>query len=1018
MRQILSGHMNVNNEVEMFQVFRYLSAGEAFYRTVNFDMHYSDVGCTRLSCHLEGKDWVGKESAGEASRLLAYFKRPTPLADLRFTEYFARFNVSAAKEADLATHAEDDGEDDDLYEPEVGSAAPFYIDTCNPPNKVAQRRGLHVARMYPVPVTQGELYYLRLLLANFPVTSYAELRTHNDVTYATYREAAEARGLLTVEKEFVEALGRDVIQRQHNTPCDLRYTFVMMVLQGGEGVPVLDLYERFKYYMATDITIAGQARSPGVDADAVFQRLDHSEWDAYDADAAEEEGFAAPHLGDHPVHEYHLLKMLEKLIADNSTRSMEDIGLPDPRAFAQRRSAGHRTPDVQHFLEAALYVSANAILPADAVSKELVRFLRGHYIKNFPDLLTGPALSPLLSGAARAEALANFDFVVEVDVAAEDARFKEMYATLNAEQKVFADKAIEGLQYQALRMAALREKKPLPPVPAENRRYFHLQARGGRGKSYVTKCVIAKALSMGLAICVSAFTGVAAILLPRGQTCHRAYGLMLDVSEPLPSPLPTGSSQGIQLGLAALHVIDEVECLHRYLFEASVDVTKRCVNSMWQTHTEDPFGGAMVIISGDWHQTLPISPGINNDDVTVNSLVRSSPIFANFTTTVLTEAERNKGDPEFDAWLGALSVNRADGPEPLEEGAEPPTARRVYVPEQAITGGRAFTDEDAALAWLFGEPPKAGAPRPALNPRAAMLCTLNKRVDAINATVLDRYVGGDTFFAHAAHARSEESEGGVDALSRTFATPEYMASMCQHGVPPATLMLKVGCVLLLTRNLLNSLGLVNGTRAVLLSVTQRTLEVETVPPIGSGQAPQRYNLPRITFTLTTPGGLRFLRRQFPVRLAYATTSNKGQGQTVLRVVNDTRDEAFAHGQAYVADSRTTSFANLAFLHQEPQPGQRPTFINVVLARALGSGVLSAEVRRRGGPVVMDVATSSEEEGDGEEEEAQPMARKEQERGRQRAFAFKETALSLIARRRAIHAAAWPGGSAAAAMESE
>jgi hypothetical protein len=67
---------------------------------------------------------------------------------------------------------------------------------------------------------------------------------------------------------------------------------------------------------------------------------------------------------------------------------------------------------------------------------------------------------------------------------------------------------------------------------------------------------------------------------------------------------------------------------------------------------------------------------------------------------------------------------------------------------------------------------------------------------------------------------------------------------------------------------------------------------------------------------------------------------------------------------------------------------------------------------------MDVATSSEEEGDGEEEEAQPMARKEQERGRQRAFAFKETALSLIARRRAIHAAAWPGGSAAAAMESE
>jgi len=978
--------MNINNEVEMFQQFRYLSAGEAFYRTVNFPMHATTVGCTRLSCHLEGKDWVGKESDAEESQLLAYFKRPGPLEALTFTTYYANFNVSKASEADLAAHVVGGG--DLLYEP-GGGASSFYVDGSVPRNKVAERRGMHVARMYTVPVTKGEHYYLRLLLTHVPARSFEALRTHGATTYDTFREAAEAHGLLTTEREFIDALGRDVMQCETTTPADLRHTFAMMVLQGGDKVPVTDLYERFKYYMATDLTIAGHACSPGNYAEAVYCRLDWAAWREYDPDDPDN----VRDLAEHPVHEFHLLRKLQELIESNSASTLEDFGLPSPGAFAKRRVAGSSRPDIERVLEQALYVAPGMEQPLGDDAKH-VAFLRSHFARTLPELLTGSALKALHRGAPQGEAVAA-NHLIYVDPLAEEARFNEIYATLNAEQRVFADAALAGLVHQKARADALAEGRPVPPLPAGTSALFHLQARGGRGKSYVTKCIIAKALSMGLVVVVSAFSGVAAVLLPGGQTCHRTYGLMIDVSEPLPSPLSTGCAQGKLLGVASLHIIDEVECLHRYLFEAAADVSTRCVNAMWGTATEEPFGGAMAIISGDWHQTLPITTGFSNDEVTINSLVRSSHLFSRFKTTVLTLAERNKGDASLDAWQSALSVNRAPGPDELADGEEPPTARRVFVPTGA--GVFATVDEDKALEWLFGD---------GVNPRHAMLCATNSTVDSINDKVLDRYVPGTVILAHAAHERAEQSEGagGGDAMSKTYATVEYMATARQHGVPAATLRLKKGCVLLLTRNLLNSLGLVNGTRLILLSDppaegdSLRVLHVQTVPPEGSRAPPTDFFLPRINFSMTTPGGLMFVRRQFPVRLAYATTPNKAQGQTLIKVCVDTRHENFSHGTGYVSNSRTRTFSHLGYLHAPPLPGKQPTFVNVVLQRALTAGRLDAHVQQREPVEVVDY--SSDESG-----EDAPWATRLQERNVARPARPVAGAMSQTERRKQINRAA-------------
>ena len=77
------------------------------------------------------------------------------------------------------------------------------------------------------------------------------------------------------------------------------------------------------------------------------------------------------------------------------------------------------------------------------------------------------------------------------------------------------------------------------------------------------------------------------------------------------------------------------------------------------------------------------------------------------------------------------------------------------------------------------------------------------------------------------------------------------------------------------------------------------------------------------------------RLQFPVRLAFAMTINKSQGQSVEHVGINLQTSVFSHGQLYVAFSRCTSPLNISVLLPEQSQKSRRT-LNVVYKEVFNS----------------------------------------------------------------------------------
>lgn len=409
---------------------------------------------------------------------------------------------------------------------------------------------------------------------------------------------------------------------------------------------------------------------------------------------------------------------------------------------------------------------------------------------------------------------------------------------------------------------------------------FFLHGPAGTGKTFTYNTLCFALRAEGCIVLCVASSGIASLLLIGGRTSHSTFSIPIELWSGKLCNVKKRSQLADLIKEVNLIIWDEVPMQDKFCQEA-VDLT-------FQDIREDvrPFGGVTVVFGGDFQQILPVVVKGTKQQI-ISQCIQKSRLWSQIKEHFyLTQNMRlNDNDREFADWLLDVGHGRnsdASGMVDLPESMRCGETSQDLI--NAIYGNLGTLQLSENNDQFFAE-------RTILSPR-------NDEVADVNHLIEDIFPGEEKVFPSYDHIQTEE---GVDA--NTVYPVEFLNTINASGLPPSQLRLKKGVPLMILRNLDQKNGLCNGTRAILIHIGSRVLRVRI---LSGDHAGKEAFIPRITLSAANELPFDLRRHQFPVRLCFAMTINKSQGQSVKYVGINLQTPVFTHGQLYVALSRCTS----------------------------------------------------------------------------------------------------------------
>jgi hypothetical protein len=442
---------------------------------------------------------------------------------------------------------------------------------------------------------------------------------------------------------------------------------------------------------------------------------------------------------------------------------------------------------------------------------------------------------------------------------------------------------------------------------------FFVSGHGGTGKTFLWNALVAYLRGYKRIVLTVASSGVASLLLPGGRTAHSRFKIPIDLDNNGVCDIRKSTMLSTLIESASLIIWDEALMTHRKCFEALDRTLRDVLSSNDASLSNVPFGGKIVVLGGDLRQILPVIEGGTRSQV-VNAAITNSPLWHDIIVLHLTinmrlavqSMDTNVQDEaaNFAAWV--LSIGDGKVPAVARQGESEPTW--ITIPSEHLV----HTDCDKVTAIVdsvYVDFLRRYSDPNYLKERAILTPT-NEIAEDVNEHVLSMVPGEEREYLSC--DTTGNSADGIRNID-IFYPVEVLNTIKVNNFPYHRLVLKRGVPIMLLRNICQAAGLCNGTRLIVSRLAEKV--IEAIVMTGSNIGDIVY-IPRICLTARDPKWPFTLhRRQFPIRICYAMTINKSQGQTLEAVGLYLKSHVFTHGQFYVAVSRVTSKKALRILVQ-------------------------------------------------------------------------------------------------------
>jgi len=429
-----------------------------------------------------------------------------------------------------------------------------------------------------------------------------------------------------------------------------------------------------------------------------------------------------------------------------------------------------------------------------------------------------------------------------------------------------------------------------------------LDAPGGTGKTFLINLILSKVRHQKHVAIAVASSGIASTLLTGGRTAHSAFKLPLNLAhgESPVCNIAKGSGKAKVLQCCSIIIWDECTMAHKRSLEA-LDRTLQDIRS-----NKSLMGGVVVVLAGDFRQTLPVIPRSTMADE-LNACLKESYLWRHVKKLSLSTNMRVHlaGDDATGLFAKQL-LTLGNGKAPID-----PQTGLTQFPNNFCHLVRSLDELKNNIFPNIQENyrnPQWLCERAILSPKNANVYMLNLQIQSMLAGNSKLYKSVDTV---------------MEPNQAVFYPVEFLNSLEPPGTPPHNLELKIGAPIMLLRNL-DPPKLCNGTRLCVKKFYPNIIEATILTGCARGED---VFIPRIPL-IPTDLPFDFKRLQFPVRLAFAMSINKSQGQSLKVAGINLENPCFSHGQLYVACSRVGNPNNLFIYAPEGKTK------NIVYPRAL------------------------------------------------------------------------------------